>query len=97
MSKWSIKVGGSSNQTVNPPIFRQRPARDRPPFSAASCRSPRGQNATIAPPLPVNLAAAPAARAVATILRFRAPRAASPNMSLRALRGELVIRSSEEG
>ena len=47
-----------------------------------TCEGPSGQNATTAPPLPVNFDAAPTFRATSTIFIFIAPRASSPNMLL---------------
>jgi len=52
------------------------------PWSCCSCCWPCGHNATMAPPLPVNFAAAPTDLAVATMARLVSPNAASPNMSL---------------
>lgn len=50
--------------------------------SSSTCHSPSGQNATTAPPLPVNFDAAPTSRATSTIFRFISPRTSSPNIRL---------------
>jgi hypothetical protein len=52
------------------------------PLRRCSCSWPCGHSATMAPPLPVNLAAAPTPRAVAIIARLVSPSAASPNICL---------------
>ncbi|MFS8032191.1 hypothetical protein Hanom_Chr17g01554701 [Helianthus anomalus] len=61
----------------------QNPAFLQASVRSSTCDGPSGQNATTAPPLPVNFDAAPTLLATSTISMLSEPRAASPNILLK--------------